>query len=339
MGMGAARRDSSGPDHPWPLPILKPTAGQAMAELLFRNGDRLPALGLGTWKAAPGEVGAAVRTALELGYRHLDCAAIYGNEREIGAALGQAFAAGVLRREELWVTSKLWNDSHAPGDVRPALARTLADLGLEQLDLYLMHWPVALRPGVGLPDRLEQLVSLAEQPLTATWAAMETLVAEGLCRHIGVSNFKRSSLELLLEQGRLAPELNQIERHPYLQQQELLHFCQQQQVLVTAYRPLGSPSSPEKAGLLHDPVLQAIAAELAATPAQVALAWGLQQGTAVIPKSVQAPRLASNLAASQLSLSPAALGQLAALERNERLVPGHIWTPPGSPYSQESLWG
>ncbi|NBQ22123.1 MAG: aldo/keto reductase, partial [Synechococcaceae bacterium WB6_3B_236] len=118
-----------------------------MNQLTFANGDAMPALGLGTWRAAAGEVGAAVLTALELGYRHLDCAAIYGNEPEIGKALAKAFASGLLRREELWVTSKLWNDAHAPADVRPALAKTLSDLGLEQLDLYLMHWPVALRPG------------------------------------------------------------------------------------------------------------------------------------------------------------------------------------------------
>jgi alcohol dehydrogenase (NADP+) len=313
-------------------------AAPSINQLTFANGDAMPALGLGTWRAAAGEVGAAVLTALELGYRHLDCAAIYGNEREIGKALAKAFASGLLRREELWVTSKLWNDAHAPADVRPALAKTLSDLGLEQLDLYLMHWPVALRPGDG-PDHPEQLISLEQQPLTATWAAMEALVDEGLCRHIGVSNFKRSSLELLLGHSRLAPAMNQIERHPYLQQQDLLHFCQGQQILITGYRPLGSPPSPEKPGLLNDPVVQAIAAENAATPAQVVLAWGLQQGTAVIPKSVRAPRLASNLAASQLRLSAAAMGQMASLERNERLVSASMWTSPGSPYSQESLWG
>ncbi|MFM7236183.1 MAG: aldo/keto reductase, partial [Cyanobium sp.] len=146
-----------------------------MRRIALANGDSLPALGLGTWRAEPSRVGQAVRQALELGYRHIDAAAIYGNEAEIGEALERAFADGVVAREELWITSKLWNDCHAPEDVRPALERTLADLRLTHLDLYLIHWPVVLRRGVAFPERGEDLVALEQVPLARTWAAMEEL--------------------------------------------------------------------------------------------------------------------------------------------------------------------
>ncbi len=151
-------------------------------------------LGLGTWNAPPGEVGQAVHAALRLGYRHIDCAAIYGNEAEIGAALQAAIDEGVVTREQLWITSKLWNNAHAPEAVEPALKQTLADLRLDHLDLYLIHWPVAFRPGVRMPETAEDLIALEELPLAATWAAMEAAVEKGLCRHIGVSNFGLATL-------------------------------------------------------------------------------------------------------------------------------------------------
>lgn len=188
-----------------------------MSSLVFANGDPMASLGLGTWKAAPGEVGGAVTAALELGYRHLDCASIYGNEAEIGASLERACAAGGLQRDQLWITSKLWNDCHATEDVRPALERSLADLGLATLDLYLIHWPVAHRHGVMMPQEPPDQLSLEQRPIAATWSAMEELVRAGLVRHIGVSNFSQAKLAALLAGADLAPEVNQVERHPYLQ--------------------------------------------------------------------------------------------------------------------------
>ena len=306
--------------------------------ITLRDGTALPALGLGTWKAAPGEVGGAVHTALELGYRHIDCAAIYGNEAEIGAALAAAQGEGLVRREELWITSKLWNDCHGPAQVRPALEKTLRDLQLDQLDLYLIHWPVVHRHGVLMPGSAADQIPLEQLPLDATWGAMEDLVKAGLVRQIGVSNCSVSKLKGLLASCRLKPAMNQVERHPWLQQNALLTFCQQQGIAVTAYSPLGSPAAGGPAPLLSEPVIKAIAAAHGASPAQVLLAWGLATGTAVIPKSVQRERLAANLAAAQLHLSPAELEQVAALDRHHRFVDGSFWELPGGPYSRSTLW-
>ena len=298
----------------------------------------MPSLGLGTWKAAPGEVGQAVRDALELGYRHIDCASIYGNEAEIGAALQQAFRAGVVNREAIWVTSKLWNDCHEPEQVRPALLRSLQSLGLEQLDLYLIHWPVAHRHGVLMAEQATDQIPLEQLPLHDTWAAMEALVDEGLVRQIGVSNCSAAKIAAVLPHARHRPMVNQVERHPWLQQNALLQYCQLEQIRLTAYSPLGSPSGDGEAPLLEDPVITGIAAEHKASSAQVLLAWGLATGTAVIPKSVRRDRLASNLAASQLELSSTDLERIAALDRHHRFVDGSFWELPDGPYRRATLW-
>jgi alcohol dehydrogenase (NADP+) len=258
-----------------------------MRTLVLANGEALPALGLGTWRVEPGQVGGMLRRALELGYRHIDAAAIYGNEAEIGVALERAMADGVVRREELWITSKLWNDSHAPEDVRPALERTLADLRLSWLDLYLIHWPVVLRHGVRWPQRADDLVPLERLPLARTWAAMEALRVSGLCRHIGVSNLSLAKLRALLTEVGQPPAMLQVEGHPWLQQPQLLAFCQGHGIALTAYSPLGAGRDQQPSPVLADPELVAIAREVGASPAQVALAWGLARGTAVIPKAVR----------------------------------------------------
>jgi alcohol dehydrogenase (NADP+) len=297
-----------------------------------------PSLGLGTWKSSPGEVGEAVRTALELGYRHIDCASIYGNEAEIGQALASAFRDGVVQRNQLWITSKLWNDCHAPEDVRPALLRSLSDLQLEQLDLYLIHWPVVHRHGVLMPEQAADQIPLAQLPLSQTWSAMEALVDEGLVRQIGVSNCSAAKLKDLLQTSRLQPAMNQVERHPWLQQNALLQLCRQEGIGITAYSPLGSPSGAGEAPLLSDPTIEAIAQSHGATSAQVLLAWGIATGSAVIPKSVRRDRLAGNLAATQLQLSPAELQQIATLDRGHRFVDGSFWELPGGPYRRADLW-
>lgn len=309
-----------------------------MRTLALANGDVVPALGLGTWRAEPSAVAQAVRQALELGYRHIDAAAIYGNEAEIGAALEEAFADGVVRREDLWITSKLWSDCHAPEDVRPALERTLVDLRLSHLDLYLMHWPVVLRAGVTFPEKGEDLVALEQLPLAHTWAAMEDLQRAGLCRHIGVSNFSQAKLQGLLEGARMAPAMNQVERHPFLQQRALLAYCRDHGITLTAYSPLGAGRTDQPSPLLADPLIASLAAERGATPAQVLLAWGLACGTVVIPKALGRDHLAANLAAQDLELDGEAMAQLAALDRRERFVDGSFWFMPGSPYTEANLW-
>ncbi len=297
-----------------------------------------PALGLGTWKSSPGEVGGAVRCALELGYRHIDCASIYGNQAEIGLALASAFRDGVVQRDQLWITSKLWNDCHEPQQVRTALLRSLEQLQLEQLDLYLIHWPVVHRHGVLMPEQASDQIPLDQLPLSRTWAAMEALVEEGLVRWIGVSNCSAPKLAGLLQTCRLRPAMNQVERHPWLQQNALLRFCQQENIGLTAYAPLGSPASDGEAPLMADPTINAIAAEHGASAAQVLLAWGIATGTAVIPKSVRPERLASNLAATALQLSNEELERIAGLDRQHRFVDGGFWELPGGPYRRTGLW-
>jgi len=315
-----------------------------MKKLALANGDLLPALGLGTWKAEPGQVGQAVQAAIRLGYRHIDCAKIYGNEAEIGAALAELFSRGEIQRDELWITSKLWNDAHHPTHVKPTLQKTLADLQLDYLDLYLVHWPVAFRHGVLYPEQTSDTVPLSEIPLHDTWRAMQDVHQQGLARHIGVANFTRTKLQPLLEQGGQTPEVNQIELHPYLQQWPMLEFCQRHNIVLTGYAPLGSAGRPEhlkptdEPVLLQDPTILTLAERRGATPAQVLIQWGMARGVSVIPKSVRPERLAENLAASEVQLSAEDLAQIASLDRHRRYFTGQFWTFPEHQYTAETLW-
>lgn len=314
-----------------------------MRTLSFANGDHLPALGLGTWKSSAGAVFAAVKEALRLGYRHVDCAPIYLNEAEVGKALTEALASGLVARQDLWLTSKLWNGAHAPDQVRPALMKTLADLGVDSLDLYLIHWPVVFQPGVTFPRRGEDYLPFTIDACVATWKALEACKSEGLIHHIGVCNFSVAKLDALCARA-IQPEMNQIELHPYLQQQAMLDFCRTHNILVTAYAPLGSgdrPAALKKNGeptLLDNPVILKIADKHRATAAQVLLAWGLGRQTVVIPKSVNPKRLQQNLAATDLILDAQDMTDIAALDRGYRFVDGAFFTGKGSPYTVASIW-
>jgi len=316
-----------------------------MQTLSFNSDDAMPILGLGTWKSAPGEVYDAVKVALEAGYRHIDCAPIYGNEPEVGRGLTESFEAGVASREDVWITSKLWNDAHAPEDVRPALRQTLSDLQIDTIDLFLIHWPVALKKGTQLPQSPSDFVSLDEVPITETWAAMEELVDDGLTRHIGVSNFNIPKLQTLLDAADHPPEMNQIELHPYLQQTDMVEFARENDVHLTAYSPLGSKDRPagmksdDEPILLDDPTIAEIADAHDATPAQVLIRWAIHRGTAVIPKSVNEGRIKENLAAADVHLTDADMEQIATLDRQRRYVDGEFWAMEGSPYTLEQIWG
>ena len=315
-----------------------------MRSVAFANDDPMPLLGLGTWKSAQGEVYGAVREAIRLGYRHIDCASVYANEPEVGAAIADAIRAGEVSREELWITSKLWCNSHGRDNVEPALRQTLQDLGLEWLNLYLIHWPVPIQPGVAFPQSAADLLPPEQLPIRSTWEGMEAALEAGLTRHIGVSNFSVRKLNDLLTQCRLRPEVNQVELHPLLQQPKLLQFCTEQAIHVTAYSPLGSGDrpagikKPNEPVLLDNPVIGSIAAEHGCSAAQVLLAWHLQRGVSTIPKSVTPARLRENLAAADLNLSPADLERIASLDQGLRLVDGSFWLLDGSPWTLQSLW-
>ncbi len=311
-----------------------------MKKLIFKNNDTMPALGLGTWQAPKGEVGEAVREAIRCGYRHIDCAAVYGNEKEIGEALQAAFEAGEMRREELWITSKLWNTRHGHANVRPAIEKTLADLRLDYLDLYLIHWPVAMKHVV--PHVPNQFIPLEELPIADTWQGMEEVLEADLTRHIGVSNFSIKKLKQLLETVRHRPEMNQVEMHPLLAQNELKAFCEAEKIHITAYTPLGRPASNDRPAdapeLLEGPVVMAIAEQHKCTPAQVVLAWAMERGTSPVPKSTNAKRLKENLAAQNVALTAADMAAINALDRHYRYVDGSFWTVPGGPYTLQNLW-
>ncbi|HJV78242.1 MAG TPA: aldo/keto reductase [Paludibacter sp.] len=310
-----------------------------MKTLLFHNGDKLPALGLGTWLSKTNEVYDAVLEAIRAGYRHIDCAYIYGNEKEIGLALQEAFKLGLVKREDLFITSKLWNSDHAPERVEVAIRKSLKDLQLDYLDLYLIHWPVAFKTGHEQVKDASDLWSYDEMPISSTWQAMQELKKAGLTKHIGVSNFNIPKLQQLINEAEIKPELNQVELHPYFQQSQLVEFCQANQILVTAYSPLGSRHLVQsEAGLTREKLVLAIAEKHACSPAQVLLAWGMKRGVAVIPKSANATRIRENFGSLAVKLDAEDIDRINSLERNLRVAIGAFCVQPGGSYTLKSIW-
>ena len=315
-----------------------------MRNIALPAGDQMPALGLGTWKMSEGQAYDAVKMAIENGYRHIDCAWIYLNEADVGRALQDTLNAGSVSRQDLWITSKLWNDRHQPEQVATALKESLTQLRLDYLDLYLIHWPVAHQLGKVRPETAADYLSLEAVPVAETWQAMLECMQAGLCRNVGVSNFSIPKLEQLIRSSGVAPACNQVESHPYLQQSALLEFCRAQQIAFTAYSPLGSGDRPDnmkqddEPNLFDDETIGSIASQHQLTPAQVMLAWAVNRGTIPIPKSANSERQQQNLAAADVTLTPGQMQQINALDRHHRFVDGTFWEIEGGPYNVSNLW-
>jgi alcohol dehydrogenase (NADP+) len=295
---------------------------------LSRGAGHIPALGFGTLIPDPAVTITATTDALEAGFRHFDCAERYGNEREVGRGLQAGLAAGGIAREDIFVTTKLWNSNHRPERVEPAFQASLDRLGLKDLDLYLIHTPFAFQPGDDQDprDKNGNVLYDRDVSLLDTWKAMETLVDHGKCRAIGLSDITLNTLKSIYESARIKPAVVQVEAHPYLPETELLQFCQERGIVFLAFAPLGHGMKP---GLLEDPVIAAIATRVGKTPAQVLLAWAVQRGTAVLTTPRTAARARENFDISRLPED--AFGEINRIQIRQRLntvvatgVPGFI---------------
>lgn len=296
--------------------------------------ETMPRIGFGLWKIAQDDTASAVLEAVRAGYRHFDSAADYANEVQTGEGLAQAMADGMVAREELWITSKLWNTFHAAEHVEEACRKTLADLRLDYLDLYLIHFPIALQY-VPIADRYPpewtfeaeaekpQMVR-APVPLHETWAAMEQLLDKGLVKRIGVCNYNSALLHDLMAYANVKPAMLQIEAHPYLTQERLIRLAGDYGIDVTAFSPLGAQSYFELGmadtgeSLLGTAPVMVAAQAHGKTPAQVLLRWGVQRGTAVIPKTSKPERMRENLAIGDFELSAVEMAAISALNQNRR---------------------
>ena len=298
------------------------------------NANSLPAVGYGFWKVDKHEAAQLTYQSLQIGYRHLDCAADYGTELEVGLGIEKGLNENVCAREELWVTSKLWNTCHRPEHVELACKRSIQDLRCEYLDLYLIHFPISLRfvpfetryPAGWFfdPNAMPPSMEYDPIPIIDTWRAMEDLVDKGLVRNIGVSNFGVSLIRDLLTQSRIRPAVLQIESHPYLTQSKLIRYCHSEGIAVTSFSPLGAPSyvplgmATSQDSVLELPMIKDIADKHQRTAAQVVLKWGVQRGTAVIPKSSRPERLRENLQLDDFELSAEEMASISNLNRNQR---------------------
>jgi len=305
-----------------------------MSQSFALPNGRMPAVGFGCWKVEKDATADLIEKVIKFGYRHIDGACDYANEKEVGQGIKRAIDAGVCKREDLFVTSKLWNTFHAPEHVAAACQKSLDDLGLDYLDLYLIHFPISLKfvpievryPPEWIYDTssAEKKMEFAPVPVSATWQAMEELVGRGLVKNIGLSNWNAQGLRDIFSYAKLKPSVLQIEVHPYLQCERLVSYAQSLGMVVTAFSPLGHGQSYAMLGYgnvvaIEEEVVIEIAKRLEVTPAQVVLRWGIQRGYAVIPKSANEGRMKENLAVESFNLSKEDMEKMKTLEKKFRM--------------------
>lgn len=301
------------------------------------TGAQMPAIGMGTFgsdHASPEQVAHAVASAIRVGYRHFDCAACYGNEDLIGKVFTQAFTEGIVKREELFIVSKVWNDMHGKGDVLLACAKTLKDLQLDYLDMYYVHWPFPNYhpPMCSVDERNPDSKPFFAEDFMATWRQMERLVDMGLTKHIGMSNMTIPKLEAVLPLCRIKPAAVEMELHPCFQQQELFDYCTERGIQVVGYCPLGSPDRPERDRTPDDiadiklPEIRKIADAHGVHPVLVCIKWAVQRGQTPIPFSTKEKNLTSNLrCVTEDPLTYEEMAVIKTLEKDNRLVKGQVF--------------
>ncbi len=310
------------------------------------NGSKMPAIGLGTFgsdKYDPATVAGAVIEGYELGYRHFDCAEVYGNEKEIGGSFASILRSGA-RREELWVTSKVWNNHH--DDPVSACENSLRNLGLDYLDLYLIHWPFANHheQGVAVDSRDPHAKPYNHDGYRKTWSKLESLVSRGLVRNIGTSNMTIPKLSKVVRDADIKPAANEMEIHPHFQQSDLFEFCIQNDIVPIGYSPIGSPSRPERDRTsgdtvdIEDPVIVAIAKRLGIHPAVVCIKWQIQRGSVPIPFSVKRSQMESTLQGVTTDpLTESEMNAIGQIDRDCRLIKGQVFLWPEANDWQD-LW-
>lgn len=300
------------------------------------TGAEIPAVGLGTFgsdRFSGEDIAKAVRGAISVGYRHIDCASVYGNEHLIGEVLQEVMEAGI-KREELWISSKLWNDMHGQGDVLLSVAKTLKDLRLEYLDMYFVHWPFPNyhAPGVSVDSRDPNAKPYIHENFMKTWRQMERLVEAGLVRHIGTSNMTVPKLKLVLEDAKIKPACNQMELHPHFQQPELFKFVMDNDIVPIGFSPIGSPTRPDRDKTpedtvdIEDPVIIKIAERLNVHPAVVCVKWAVQRGQVPIPFSIHRHEYLSNLKCAITDpLTDEEMKEIEGIDKNCRLIKGQVF--------------
>ncbi len=313
------------------------------------TGAAIPAIGLGTFGSdhiSPEKVAESVRFALEAGYRHIDCASVYGNEAYLGKVFEEVFSKGKIRREEVWITGKLWNDSHEPEKARASFRKSLEDLRLDYLDLYLIHWPFRNHhpPHASVESRAADATPYQHEKFMETWRVLEEFADAGQARHIGTSNMTRPKLELLLKDARIRPAVNEMELHPHFQQRELFEYCQHHDIAVIGYSPLGSPNRPERDKTsedtvdMEDPVIVRIAETHGVHPASICLKWAAANNHVPIPLSTKERNILSNLkAVTEDPLTEEEKQEIDGIDKGCRLIKGQVFLWEGAA-DYHDLW-